>query len=157
MVTEGEKTLIVYLYPKVSLPPKSSLLNSSLFLYLKPLNIFSTTFRKSLIFFPETSKNLCVPRSVYPSISLFCYFPSCSVSCKFTDFFLTSISLHVLFPPPRKFSAHINRCSYKSNLCLNFKWLMITLPKVSPKKMLSGKLGFLFRFSQGILNVMANS
>ena len=63
---KGKKTLIVYLYPKLSPSPKSSLLNSSLFLYLKPLNIFSTTFRKSSIFFFQKH-----PRTyVFPGLSI---------------------------------------------------------------------------------------
>ena len=140
MVTEREKTLFLYLYPKLSLSPKSSLLNSSLFLYLKPFNIFSFTFRESSNFLPRN-----VQESMCSQVCLSLHLPLLSFSLLLTKlqghwfFFLTSISFHVLFPPPRKFSAHIKRCFYNSNFCLIFKWLMITLPKDSPKKLLSGK------------------
>ena len=109
--------------------------------YLKPFNIFSITFRESSNFL---SRN--VQESMCSQVCLSLHLPLLSFSLLLTKlqghwffFFLTLISFHVLFPPLRKLSAHIKRCFYKSNFCLNFKWLMITLPKDSPKKLLSGK------------------
>lgn len=98
-----KKTILLYLHPKVSLSPKSSLLNSRLLFCLKSFNIFSITFREDPNSFQKHPRSCMLPGL---SIFLSCHFPSCSLSSKFTKLFSPQ-RLCICSPLHLEYSLHI--------------------------------------------------